>query len=83
MKKVLFLFIDAGTLAAHYFSLCERMKSNQKKVAQLKHPMGPLTAAGQSGAIKNSSSVALLLAYSDSFIPSTPKNRLCSVIAHG
>jgi hypothetical protein len=64
--------IDAGAPAAHYFSLCERKKSNQKKVAQLNHPAGSLTAVDQSGGLKNSSSFASLFAYSDRFIPKSP-----------
>jgi hypothetical protein len=61
-----------GAPAAHYFSLYERKKSNQKKVAQRHHPAGSLSAVNSSGGIKNSSSFASLFTYSNSFIPNTP-----------
>ena len=64
--------MDAGAPAAHYFSLYERKKSNQKKVAQFKPPAGSLSAVNSSGAIKNSFSFATALCELKQFYPEGP-----------
>ena len=78
------LINDVGAPTAHHFSLCERKKSNQKKVAQLNHPSGSLSAASQSGGIKNSSSFAKASLRTQTVLSRRHRmNRLCSVLSYG